>query len=120
MVSVPCAGGKVGDEIVLLEFAWLAAEPRISAHTTNFHGHDGIEDVATATKEVLADRGVEEATIYRNDNERIARSIPLVPGLASVSETRMSGSEPSPQQVEIDGLKARDAHLDGMAADRGC
>jgi hypothetical protein len=71
-------------------------------------------------QQAMQDRGIEEATIHRNDDARIARSIPLVPGLASVTETRMSSSEPTPQQVEIDALKARDAHLDGMAADRGC
>jgi hypothetical protein len=74
----------------------------------------------TRIQQAMVDRGLEEETIHRNDNDRIARSIPLFPGLASVNETRMSGSTKSPQQVEIDALKARDTHLDGMAADRGC
>jgi hypothetical protein len=71
-------------------------------------------------QQAVLDRNIEQATIRQNDNERIARSIPLVPGLASVNESRMSGSAKTPQQIEIDALKARDTHLDTMAADRGC
>jgi hypothetical protein len=51
----------------------------------------------------------------------MARTIPFAaPGLVAVDESRMSGSAKSAQEVEIEALKARDAHLDGMAADRGC
>src|SRR5712675_1580904 len=66
-------------------------------------------------------RNVEQASIRSRDNDLMARGIPLVStGWAAVDETRISSSAKTPQQVEIDALKARDAHLDGMAADRGC
>jgi hypothetical protein len=66
-------------------------------------------------------RNVEQASIRSRDNDLMTRTIPfLPPGLAAVDESRMSGSAKTAQQVEIDALKARDAHLDGMAADRGC
>ena len=32
----------------------------------------------------------------------------------------MSGSAMSAQEIEVEALEARDKHLDGMAADRGC
>jgi hypothetical protein len=44
----------------------------------------------------------------------------LPPALSAVDQSRMSGSAKTAQQIEIDALKARDAHLDSMAADRGC
>ncbi len=34
--------------------------------------------------------------------------------------SRMSGSAKTAQEIEIEALQARDKHLDGMAADRGC
>jgi len=66
-------------------------------------------------------RNVEEASLKQRDDELLARGVPLIPpGFAAVQETRASSKAKSPQQIEIDALKARDAHLDGMAADRGC
>jgi hypothetical protein len=66
-------------------------------------------------------RNVEEASIRQRDNDLMSRTIPfLPPGLAAVDESRMGGSTKSPQQVEIDALKARDQHLDQMASARGC
>ena len=71
--------------------------------------------------QAFIDRNVEQASIRSRDNDLMARTIPfLPPGLAAVDESRMSGSAKTAQQTEIDGLKARDAHLDSMAADRGC
>jgi hypothetical protein len=66
-------------------------------------------------------RNVEQAKLRARDNDLMARTIPfLAPGVAAVDETRMSGSAKTAQEIEIDALKARDAHLDGMATDRGC
>ena len=66
-------------------------------------------------------RNVEQAKIRARDNDLMARTIPfLPPGVAAVDETRMSGSRKTAQEIEIDALKARDAHLDDMAAARGC
>ena len=71
--------------------------------------------------QAVEDRGVEQASLRRRDNDLMARTIPFAaPGLFAVDDSRMSGSKKSAQEIEIDALKARDAHLDGMAADRGC
>src|SRR5256885_6789803 len=71
--------------------------------------------------QAFLDRNVEQASIRSRDNDLMARTIPfLPPGLAAVDEARMSGSAKTSQQIEIDALKARDVHLDSMAADRGC
>jgi hypothetical protein len=72
--------------------------------------------------QAFLDRNVEQASLKQRDDELMTRTIPLLllPGVGAIQETRASGSAKSPQQVEIDALKARDAHLDGMAADRGC
>jgi hypothetical protein len=71
--------------------------------------------------QAFLDRNVEQASIRARDNQLMSQTIPfLPPGVAAVDETRMSGSAKTPQQVEIEALKARDVHLDGMAADRGC
>jgi hypothetical protein len=69
----------------------------------------------------FVNRSVEQAAVRSRDNDLMARTIPFLPaGISAVDETRMSGSAKSPQQVEIDALKARDAHLNAMATDRGC
>jgi len=71
--------------------------------------------------QAMQDRGVEQAKLRQRDNDLMSRTIPfLPPGLAAMDETRMSSSAKTPQEIEIDAFKARDAHLDGMAADRGC
>jgi hypothetical protein len=71
--------------------------------------------------QAIQDRDVEQASIRSRDNDLMARTIPFAaPGLLAIDESRMSGSAKSAQEVEIEALKARDAHLDGMAADRGC
>jgi hypothetical protein len=71
--------------------------------------------------QAIQDRNVEQASIRSRDNDLMARTIPfLPPALAAVDEARMSGSAQTAQEIEIDALKARDAHLDGMATDRGC
>ena len=67
------------------------------------------------------DRGVEQAFIRSRDNDLMARTIPfLPPAMAAVEEGRMGRTDKTAQEVEIDALHARDKHLDGMAADRGC
>jgi len=71
--------------------------------------------------QAMQDRGVEQFKLHARDNDLMARTIPfLPPGLAAVDETRMNGSKKTAQEIENDALKARDTHLDGMAADRGC
>jgi len=71
-------------------------------------------------QQAMLARGVEQAKLHSADNDLMARTIPfLPPGLAATQETRMSQSAKTPQEVEIEALKARDAHLDSMAADRG-
>ena len=71
--------------------------------------------------QAIEDRNVEQAKLRSRDNDLMARTIPfLAPGVAAVDETRMSGSALTAQEIEIDALKKRDAHLDSMAADRGC
>jgi hypothetical protein len=71
--------------------------------------------------QAVEDRNIEQASIRSRDNDLMARTIPfLPPGLAAVDEARMSGSAKTAQEIEVDALQARDKHLDGMAADRGC
>ena len=71
--------------------------------------------------QAMEDRNVEQGKIRARDNDLMARVIPFAPpGLAAVDEARMSGSKQTAQEIENDALKARDAHLDGMASDRGC
>jgi hypothetical protein len=71
--------------------------------------------------QAFTDRHIEQAAIRSRDNDLMARGIPLVStGWAAVDETRISKSAKTPQEVEIDALKARDAHLDQMASARGC
>jgi hypothetical protein len=66
-------------------------------------------------------RDIEQAFIESRDNDLMARTIPfLAPGVAAIEETSVSGEAKTPQEVENDALLARDKHLDGMAADRGC
>jgi hypothetical protein len=71
--------------------------------------------------QAVQDRGVEQAKLRSRDNDLMARTIPfLPPALSAVDESRMSGSAKTAQQIEIEALKERNTHLDGMAADRGC
>ncbi len=71
--------------------------------------------------EEMRNRNVEQASIRSRDNDLMARTIPfLPPALAAVDEGRMGRTEQTAQEVEVDALKARDVHLDGMASDRGC
>ncbi|HVO03532.1 MAG TPA: hypothetical protein VMT54_15100 [Candidatus Cybelea sp.] len=87
----------------------------------HYYGCQDIRAEKDRINQQLLARSDEEYAVRRRDDDLMARTIPfLPPGLAAVDETRMSGSAKSPQQVEIEALKARDAHLDSMAADRGC
>jgi hypothetical protein len=71
--------------------------------------------------QAMQDRGIEQERLRQRDNDLMARTIPFLPaGLAATDETRWSGSAKTPQEIENEALQARDAHLDGMAADRGC
>lgn len=71
--------------------------------------------------EAVRDRNVEQASLESRDNDLMARTIPfLAPGVMAIEETSASGKAQTPQEVENDALMARDKHLDGMAADRGC
>jgi hypothetical protein len=71
--------------------------------------------------QAVGDRNVEQASLRSRDNDLMARTIPfLLPGIAAADEARMGRTEQTAQQIEIDALKARDAHLGGMATDRGC
>lgn len=71
--------------------------------------------------QAMQDRGVEQQKLAQRDNDLMARTIPFLPaGLMAMEETNVSSSAKTPQEIEIEALKARDAHLDGMAADRGC
>jgi hypothetical protein len=71
--------------------------------------------------QAIQDRGVEQGSRRQADNDLMSRTIPFLPvGLAAVDESRMSGSAKTAQETEVEALKARDAHLDSMAADRGC
>jgi len=71
--------------------------------------------------EAFLRRNIEQAAIRQRDNDLMSRVGTMVtPGIAAIEETRVSSSAKTPQQVEIDALKARDAHLDAMASDRGC
>lgn len=66
-------------------------------------------------------RNIEQASIRQRDNDLMSRGIPVVStGWGAVDETRIHSSAKTPQQIEIDALKARDAHLDQMASARGC
>jgi len=68
----------------------------------------------------MRDRNVEQASLEARDNDLMARTIPfLAPGVAAIEETSVSEAN-TPQEVENEALRARDKHLDGMAADRGC
>ena len=71
--------------------------------------------------EAMRDRNVEQAKLESRDNDLMARTIPfLAPGVMAIQESSMSSKEKTPQEIENDALLARDKHLDGMAADRGC
>ena len=71
--------------------------------------------------QAMQDRGIEQASIRQSDNDLMSRTIPfLAPGTFAIDESRTSGAAKTPQEAEIEALKARDAHLDAMAADRGC
>jgi len=71
--------------------------------------------------EAIRDRNVEQAALHSRDNDLMARTIPfLLPGIAATDEGRMGRTDMTAQEVEVEALKARDKHLDGMASDRSC
>jgi hypothetical protein len=69
----------------------------------------------------MVNRYDEQASRRSSDNDLMARTIPFLPvGDFAIDENHGSGKAKSAQQVEIDALKARDAHLNAMSTDRGC
>ena len=71
--------------------------------------------------EEMRNRNVEQASLESRDNDLMARTIPfLAPGTMAIQESSASGKAKTPQEIENDAMMARDKHLDGMAADRGC
>ncbi len=69
----------------------------------------------------FVNRHVELASIKQRDDDLMSRTIPfLLPGTFAIDEARGGGSAKSPQETEIEAMKARDAHLDQMASARGC
>lgn len=80
-----------------------------------------IRDEKDRIAEATRDRNVEQASLESRDNDLMARTIPfLAPGVFAIEESSASGKAKTPQEIENEALLARDKHLDGMAADRGC
>ena len=95
-------------------------QPTASVYDKYYTCQDIREEKGRIYAEVQ-NRDVEQASRRSRDDDLMARTIPFLPvGLAAVDETRMSGSAKTAQEIEIEALQARDKHLDGMAADRGC
>jgi hypothetical protein len=114
--------GLMGGAVLLSGCAGRLANPEpVEWAYDKYYSCQDIRAEKDRINQAFLDRHIEQASIRSRDNDLMARTIPfLPPGLGAVDETRMSGSAKTPQQVEIEALKARDVHLDGMAADRGC
>jgi hypothetical protein len=114
--------GLMGAAVALSGCAGRLANPEpVDWAMDKYYTCQDIRSEKDRINQAFLDRHVEQASIRQRDNDLMARTIPfLPPGLAAVDETRMSGSAKTPQEIEIDALKARDQHLDGMASDRGC
>ena len=114
--------GLMGAALLLAGCAGRIANPEpVDWVYDKYYGCKAIRAEKLRIADAMRDRGVEQASIRQSDNDLMSRTIPfLAPGVAAVDETRMSGSAKTPQEIEIEALKARDAHLDSMAADRGC
>jgi hypothetical protein len=112
----------LGTSVLLASCA--GREPNPETTTWVYDKYYTCQDIRAEKGRIYAaiqDRGVEQASIRSRDDDLMSRTIPfLPPALAAVDEGRMGRTEQTAQQVEIDALKARDAHLDGMASDRGC
>jgi hypothetical protein len=116
------AGGLMGAGLALGGCAGRLANPEpVDWAMDKYYTCQDIRAEKDRINQGFVDRHVEQAAIRQRDDDLMSRTIPfLPPGLAAVDETRMSGSAKTPQEVEIDALKARDTHLDQMASARGC
>jgi hypothetical protein len=86
-----------------------------------YYGCKDIRAEKDRIAEAMRDRNVEQASLESRDNDLMARTIPfLAPGTFAIEESSASGKAKTPQEIENEALLARDKHLDGMAADRGC
>jgi hypothetical protein len=114
--------GLLGTAVLLAGCAGRDANPEpVDWAYDHYYTCQDIHAEKVRIVQAMVARGVEENDIRHSDNDLMARSIPLLPpALLAVDQSRMSGSRKSAQQLEIDGLKARNAHLDSMATDRGC
>ena len=121
-MRAPLILGLMGAAVLLTGCAGRLANPEpVDWAFDKYYTCKDIRAEKDRINEAFLDRNIEQASIRQRDNDLMSRTIPfLPPGLAAVDESRMSGSAKTAQQVEIDALKARDAHLDGMASDRGC
>jgi len=117
-----CFGSVLGAALVLAGCAGRMANPEPAQWVYDkYYTCRDIRAEKDRIYQAMVDRGVEQAKLHSRDNDLMARTIPfLPPGLAATDETRWSSSAKAPQEIEIDALKARDQHLDGMATDRGC
>jgi hypothetical protein len=122
VIKLGFTAGLLGAGLMLASCAGRVANPEpVDWAYDKYYGCKDIRAEKDRIQQAIQDRGVEQAFIRSRDNDLMARTIPfLPPGLSAVDETRMSSSAKTPQEVEIEALKARDAHLDSMAADRGC
>jgi len=103
-----CAGREPNPEPV----AWVYDK---------YYGCQDIRAEKDRIAEAMRDRNAEQASLESRDNDLMARTIPfLAPGVMAIEESSASGKAKTPQEIENDALIARDKHLDGMAADRGC
>jgi hypothetical protein len=99
----------------------LANPQQVDSAFDKYYSCKDIRAEKDRINQAFLDRNIEQASIRQRDNDLMSRTIPfLPPGLMAVQETRMSSSAKTPQQVEIDALKARDQHLDQMSSARGC
>ena len=117
-----CFGSVFGAALVLAGCAGREANPEPAQWVYDkYYSCQDIRAEKDRIYQAMQDRGVEQAKLHARDNDLMSRTIPLLPpGLAAMQESRWSSSARTPQEIEIDALKARDAHLDGMASDRGC
>lgn len=115
-------GSVLGAALVISGCAGREANPEPTAWV--YDKYYTCQDIRAEKDRIFQEiqaRNVEQGKLKSRDNDLMARTIPfLPPGLAATDETRWSSSAKTPQEIEVDALKARDAHLDGMASDRGC
>jgi hypothetical protein len=114
--------GVVGAVVLLAGCAGRNANPETTTWVYDkYYTCKDIRAEKDRVAEQMRARNIEQASLRQRDNDLMSRTIPfLPPGLFAIEETRTSGSAKTPQEIENDAILARDKHLDGMAADRGC